>query len=292
MQTPLLIIGGLVLLLVTFYVAREFEYWKHVLYTSRHGQTLETGPDKYPGVSSDELIKQAFEAERRGDIQNAVERFLAARQKNPSYRDILFHVGQIRYENGKFDEADKLFEHAIAFGEDVAAANHSRGLIAVRHKNLAAAQRHFGAAAAADPFTAEYHYSWAEALRMDYHPKEAMARYEHAALLARHEKDRSVCQFKIRMARLEAADATTVAAEVEKQRAEGDLSVDWLMTAAALEIRQAGTGEGTRLIEEARARNQASLFVPCVTDMFFANAASKLPDIAQACHPEIATTSP
>lgn len=282
MHRAIVIIGALVLLGLMFYVGLKFHYWKYLLFSARNAPKLEeSAADKFPGLSSDELVVQALEAERAGQMKEAAERFIAAKHKNLRYRGILFRVATIGYNGGDFDTADKLFERAIAFGENVDTANYYRGLIAVRRKDLAGAQRSFAAAAEAAPFTADYHYYLAEALRMNHQPSEAIPRYEHGALLARTEQDATVCRFKIRMARLEAADASKVREEILEQQRAGALSVDWLMTAAALHIREGRLDEATALIMQARDANQPGLFVSCTSDFYFVEAAQKHPRLAE-----------
>ena len=127
------------------------------------------------------------------------------------------------YDRRNFEPADEAFERAIAFGENVEAANFYRGLIAVRRRDLPAAARFFEAAVTAGPFVSDYHYYWGETLRLDLKPKESLPHYEQAILLARNEQDATVCRFKIRMARIEAAEGSVVSEELAKKEAAGPL---------------------------------------------------------------------
>jgi tetratricopeptide (TPR) repeat protein len=286
MQNAALIIGALFLLCLTFYAGKKFEYWKYMIMTRTKAKPAATAPDKFPGISADDLIEQALVAERSGQFKEAVEKLLAAKQKNLRYRGILFRAGKIAYDHGDFDSADKIFERALAFGENIDTANYFRGLVAIRRRDLAAAERFFQAAANAGPFASDYYYYWAEALRMGRHPKEAIPHYERAARRARNEGDEAVCRFKVRMARLEAGETPQLSGEVEQNRSRGPLSVDWLMTAAALKIREGDINEAVRLISEARAGHRPGLFASCATDMVFQDAGQKYPDLAQACRVE------
>lgn len=288
MQRALLILGALLLLGLTFYVGMRFPYWRHKLYSARNAPKLDQVRDKFPGISAEELVQQALKLERAGNKRDAAERYIAAKHKNLRYRGILQRVGRIAYDNGEFHTADKLFERAIAFGENIDTANYYRGLIAVRRKDLPAAQRFFEAAATASPFIADHHFYLAETLRMDHRPYDAIPRYAQAALLARTEEAATVCRFKMRMTRLEAAEMSKIGAEIEAERKSGTLPVDWLMTAAALHIREARVDEGVALIAQARAANQPGLFVSCVADRFFVDAGQKNPAIAEACRVEAA----
>jgi tetratricopeptide (TPR) repeat protein len=283
MQTPLLLLGAVIILFAVFFAGKKFDSLKNALFSSRTTQKEPDGfQDKYPGLSADELVVQALMSEKRGDRQDAADRFVAAKHKNLGYRGILFRVGKLAYDAGDFDGADKLFERAIAFCEDPATANYFRGLIAVRHSDLAAAQRFFETAATDDPFTAQYHYYLAEALRIDHHPNESIPRYERARLLAVSEQEAVLAQFKIRMAQIEAGDAPKVAAEMAEKKSAAEMPVDWAMTAAALNIIQGQVDDALPLIAHARAAQQPGLFTSCVEDLFFVNAAAKNPAVATA----------
>ena len=151
MQQAVLIIGAILVLCFAFYVGKKFDYWRYVLMTKTKPKLMEKTVDKFPNSSADELLEQALTAEHRGDWRDAIERFIAAKHKNLAYRGILFHAARLSYDKGDFDNADKLFERAIAFHENVDTANYFRGLIATRHRDLPAAERFFEAAATADP---------------------------------------------------------------------------------------------------------------------------------------------
>ncbi|MGZ5552586.1 MAG: tetratricopeptide repeat protein, partial [Chthoniobacterales bacterium] len=275
----LLVVSGVIVLALTFYAGTRFPALLQRISAGRKAPPLESGvQQKYAGLTANELVAQALAAERTGNFQEAADKLIAAKHKDLNYRGILFRVGKLAYDHGDFDGADKLFERAIAFGENVDRANYLRGLLAVRRKDLPAAQRFFVAAATADPFTADYQYYWAEALRMDHRPNESMARYAQAASLASKPEDAALCQFKLRLARLEAGDVK-MAAEIETKKNAGDLSVDWLMTEAALDLRAGHLEQALPLIEKASAVDPA-LFATCANDQFFVYEATKNAQLA------------
>ena len=55
------------------------------------------------------------------------------------------------------------------------------------------------------------------------------------------------------MTMVEAGDIPQINADLEKKQSEGPLSVDWLMTAAALQIHAGNIDEAVKLVKEARA---------------------------------------
>ena len=278
-----LILGTILLLGLSFYAGAKLNYVKYLL-ASRNAPKLDQTAARYRGLSTEELVKQALIAERAGQWQDAVERFMAAKNKDLGYRGILFRVGKIVYDHRDFDAADKAFERAIAFGENVEAANFYRGLIAVRRRNLPAAEHFFESAVMAAPFVSDYHYYWGEALRIDLKPEQSLPHYEQAILLARSDQDAAVCQFKIRMAKIEAAQGSEVASELAAKESVGALSVDWLMTAAALQLRGGHVDSARQLILQARAGNAPGLFASCVNDFYFHDAAQKYPELKEPLH--------
>lgn len=284
LQHAVIVIGALLLIGLTFYAGTKYSYLKYLI-ANRHTPVLsQKEADRFPGIIPDDLIKQAIAAEKAGRWQDAAARFMAAKRKDLGHRGILFHVGGILFDHGDYVGADKAFERALAFGEDVDRANFYRGLIATRRDDFSAAEQFFEAAATAAPFVADYPYYCGEAFRMDLKPKASIPYYEQAALLARTPHDTTIAQFKIRMARIEAVDGATVADEVAKKAAEGPLPVDWLMTKAALELRAGHIGAARAAISQAREGKSPGLFASCVNDFYFKEAAGRYPELADVLH--------
>jgi len=278
----LLVLGGILALVLAFYVGRKFDHWRSALLAGRQEPKIEQVKDRFGNRSADELVREALVAQRAGRIPEAIELLLGAKRRNLHYRGIMFRVGRLAADAGRFDDADKFFERAISFDEDVDSANFQRGLIAVRRKDFPAAQRYFREAAEAGPFVPDYPSHLGEALRMDHRPHEAMPAYELAALLSRDDEDHAVAEFKVRMAQLEAGDAPAVTAQIEAQRERGPLPVEWLMTAAAWHLREARVPQARALIDQARAGNQPGLFVSCAADLVFMSAAEEHGELAES----------
>lgn len=288
----IVVLGALFILFLTFYIGKNAQRWKYMLFADKEPELSGTVADKFPNVPADELIQQGFAAEAAGDWRGAADRFIAAKYKDRGYRGLLFRVGKIFYDQKEFGLADSVFANAIAFGENVDASNYFRGLIATSQRNMPAAERFFAAAAAAEPMVATYYYYWAEALRIDLRPAMAIPHYEQAVLRARTEQDRALYRFKIRICELESAGSVKVATAIAEKKNAGPLPIDWLMTAAALEIHEGRVTEGIRLIGEARAGKNPGLFVGCVTDMYFRSAGLKNPQISEAIKLEFDPAAP
>jgi tetratricopeptide (TPR) repeat protein len=283
LQQAALILFSLVLLVLAFYLGRNFDRLKYLV-LSRTNPPIEKQPDDYPAVSASDLVNQAIEAERSGDWHEAVKKLLAAKQKDLRYRGLLFRMGKLFFTHGDLKSADKAFERAILFQEDVGPSNEFRGLIATRDNDYTAAQHFFEEATRADPLVADYYYLWGESLRLGLQPKLAIPRYEEARVRARDEQDALVCRFKIRLAEMEAAESPKVEKELEEKKATGPLSVDWLMVEAALRIREGKMEAAANLINQARAGKTPGLFTSCASDMAFKDAARKHAELVEPLH--------
>jgi tetratricopeptide (TPR) repeat protein len=292
MQSAALIIGVLILFAIVFYIGKKYERWKYEIESRNYMKRVAGEANKFPGKSAEELVEQALASERVGNWQDAIERFVAAKYKNLSYSGLLYHVGKLYYDHGAFDSADQLFERAIAFNENIDGSNYYRGMIALGHDNFPAAEHFFEAATVAAPFNADYYYSLGETLRKEHRPRDAISRYEQAAIRA-GESERIVCEFKIRMAQLEAGDTATVSSELDKMQSKGPLPVDWMMTNAALQIAAGKIDNAAQIVRSARTADQShlfGLFAACAGDRFFTNASLNYPELANAC--QVSATQP
>ncbi len=291
LQKAVLIIGCLLLLAVVFYLGTKVPYWLY-LYRSHQKQKVEASrPEKFPGVSSDDLVEEALRANAAGRWREAGERLLEARRKNSSYRGIFLMVGMLCFEHGDLGTADSLFANAITAGENLDGANSFRARIAMRRNDDAAAERFCEAAAAAAPFVWGNYYQWAEVLRMNRNPREAIRRYEQAALRAPRGSAVIDCLYKVRLARIEARDSK-VGDDIAEKAKEGPLPADWLVTDAALKIDQGNFAEALQQLTAARAATTKDSFSFYVSDMFFKNAADKDPGIAAICRTDSRPAKP
>ena len=282
LRRTIFIAGAIALLPLAFYVGHRFDDWGDRLTNRAAAQAFERGPDKFPNLSVDELISTGLAAEKRGDWKDARERFLSAKRKNRGLPGILFHIGKTSFDRGDLDAADEAFARAIQLDENIGSANYYRGSIAVRRHDLAAAARFFEAAAAADPFDAKTYYSWAEALRLDNRPRDAIRRYEQASERTTNPDDIELDSFKILVARIEAAEIERVRGELKAASQASALSVEWLMTRAALQLHDGQIAEAAQSISQARAAGASDLFAKCAADMTFAQAAAAHPEIGAA----------
>jgi tetratricopeptide (TPR) repeat protein len=285
MQNLALVLGGIILLGGTFYVGKKFEYWRYRLATRNEVKIAAKATGEFAGASADELVEHAVIAERLGQWDEAAKRLIAAKYKNISLGGVLFHAAKLYYDHSQFDAADRLFESAIGFGESVDTANYFRGMIAVSRNDFPAAERFFEAAANAAPFNADYYYSLGETLRKDHRPKDATVRYEQAARRG-GETEQTICLFKARMATLEAGDIDVVRGQLEQKRKLGPLSIDWLVTEAAIAIQQGDTANAVKLITDAREADRPQLdarFAALVSDRFFSVACQNNQELAEAC---------
>jgi tetratricopeptide (TPR) repeat protein len=283
-QNVAVLFAVLVLLGTTFYLGKKFDYLRYEILAHFYAPKAPATAKRFPNLSADELVEQSLIDERVHNWQQAADKLIVAKQRNLAYPELLFRAGKLYYENNNFDVADALFERSIAFREAVDEANYFRGMIAQGRGDFAAAQQFFDTASAAGPFNANYFYSAGEALRRQHRPAEAMNRYQQAALRSPAPED-NICRFKTRMAAIEAGDAAKVSADLDKRKAEGPLTVDWVMTQAALALHAGNVADAIELINRARENDDSFLrghFAACAGDRFFSDAASNSPQLAKA----------
>jgi hypothetical protein len=261
-----------------FYLGTKFPFLVYKIRTYRQAKAEKALPDPYPNVSPEELVQQGLVAQNAGRWQEAADRFISAKRKNHDLRGIFFRVGALLAENGDLINADKFLARSIEFGEDVDAANSYRAEIAARDQNLATAESFAETAAAAAPFNWIYYYRWAEILRQNGRPKDAIRRYEQGALCAKESLNDWVCRFKIRLARIEARDPE-IAGEIAQKLSEESPAGDWLITSAALKVQEGHFGDAVALLEKARAISTSSVFGFGISDMIFRNAAMRDPTL-------------
>ncbi|MDQ2869046.1 MAG: hypothetical protein M3R59_11670 [Verrucomicrobiota bacterium] len=281
------VVALILLILGVFYLGRKIDYWRYRWHLRKMTEETARKPDKFPQFTGEQLIEQALIAEKAGRANEAVEKLLAAKSKSPQTQGLLLRAAIILFRHHELDLADRLLQRAIAIGENADGASVFRGLIAMKRKDYLGAEKSFDDATRLSPFLPQPYFEWAEALRLDRKPKEAIARYQQAALRAASASDEAVCQYKVRITRIEMGEADPVRQELEKRRAAGgDLSVDWLMTAAALDIRDGKFGAATDLINKARANPHDLMFLACANDPFFREVADRHPELAPLLRPE------
>lgn len=104
--------------------------------------------------------------------------------------------------------------------------------------------------------------------------------------------DRTLYRFKIRLAQIEGGEMASVRDAVDQKQSAGELSVDWLMTMAALEIHHGRLDQAARLIADARAAKHPGLFADCVRDLFFQAAGKKHPTVEGALRLDFDPSTP
>lgn len=286
------VIAVILFLFGAFYLGRKIDYWRY-RWQMRKATGETAKQDKFPQFTAEQLIEQALIAEKGGRAQEAVEKLLAAKTKSPQTQGLILRAAVILFRNNELDMADRLLARAVAIGENADSASIFRGLIAMKRKDWLGAENNFDSATRLTPFLPQPYFEWAEALRFDHKPKEAITRYQQADLRAAGASDAAICKYKVRVTRVEMGDTDPVRQELEKRRAAGgDLSIDWLMTEAALAIREGKFGVATDLITKARANPRDLMFLACANDPFFRDVADRHPELAPLLRADEKTPAP
>lgn len=172
-------------------------------------------------------------------------------QENPDLPGIRYHAAlaaQMTRDNGK---ALSLAVEAVTRGEDSAPLQVLIGMIAMQEKKLPEAHAAFQRAAELDPSDDIALYNLSEVLREQGRPKEALEALRRARKL---EPKRELLALKSRLAEIECGEnVEEIELEVITRKGEEDQSEDWLMTAAAIHLKNGNYRQAIDALRAARA---------------------------------------
>ena len=103
--------------------------------------------------------------ERDGDLERAATGYEAALALRPNYVPALYHLGDVRLAQHRLDDADALFDRALAVDAACAVARFGLGRTAAERGDAAAAARQFEAVLDLQPQASRVHYPLAQAYR-------------------------------------------------------------------------------------------------------------------------------
>jgi tetratricopeptide (TPR) repeat protein len=135
---------------------------------------LAVGPAKgelLPGKSASELVEEGNEHFKKGDMEEALKRYLAAQSQHPNAPELHFNIGDVEFSKGKFDNAALEFRRV--------AQNSDRRLLPQAAYNL-------GTAMAQDKKTERAIELYKAAIKLD--PNDVEARHNLGVLLEQQQK--------------------------------------------------------------------------------------------------------
>lgn len=119
-----------------------------------------------PGTSASDLVAEGNEHFKKGDLEEALKRYLAAQSQHPNAPELHFNIGDVEFGKGKFDNAALEFRRVVQ--------NSDRRLLPQAAYNL-------GTAMAQDKKTEKAIQLYKAAIKLD--PNDVEARHNLGVLL-------------------------------------------------------------------------------------------------------------
>lgn len=215
------------------------------------------------------FLQASAQALSQGDAVKAKNILLTERERNPQAQGVDFGLAIVAFSKGERAAAAELLQKSISAGEMLADSHNLLGVIYIQDGKAGEAIKEFQAAMEANPKDPQPCVNLAEAYRSDNEPKKAYAPLEKAIGLS--PDNRGLYEFKLRLAKIDAGDLAEVAQATEAKIKEkgNDLSMDWVMTAAALSLRKGRTKEAVILLDQARQAMPADAFHNTMEDHAF-----------------------
>jgi len=85
------------------------------------------------------------------DLEAAADHLRAAREQDPADAEVVARLGHIYFRGGRIDEAEHLFQEALALRDDWGDTHYGLGLVAEQRRDYVAAERAFTTAHRFDP---------------------------------------------------------------------------------------------------------------------------------------------
>jgi tetratricopeptide (TPR) repeat protein len=134
-------------------------------------------------VAGDELLDQAIELHKSGDVVGAIHGYEKFLKRAPRHAGALNLLGLAHFQNGQPEKAVPLLEQALALRPDLPGAHYNLGTMLQRLGRYQEALAHFEKALALNPQDAEAHNNLGSVLNSLDRRDEAIAHFERAVAL-------------------------------------------------------------------------------------------------------------
>jgi tetratricopeptide (TPR) repeat protein len=183
-----------------------------------------------------ELIDRMMEAEKAGDFRKALDLCEQIRRTERRAPGLDYRQALLSAKAGGGPQVVVALNHSLAANEELVNSHNLMAAMMLQQGNLAGAIREYEAAAQAGPFEDKAFFYWGEALRRMGQPQAALIRLDQAIDRARDPADEAFYQSKVRLTLIEMNREQEFAEELRTKLALNPPPVDWLVTAAAVEL--------------------------------------------------------
>ena len=215
------------------------------------------------------LIDQAMAAEQRRDFSRASNLLQQVRADQNHVPGVDYHLALLAFESADLPRAMSLIDRSIEEGEEVAASYNLRGTMVNRRGGINRGLPALEAATQFDPFNAKYFFYLGEALRRDGKPQAALGALQQAVDRLRDPAQEGIYRLKVRLAQLELGREDDFAVGLKEQLQRPVPPIDWLFTAAALEMHRGHFDTAAGFLDRVMAQTDQQTANVRLRDYFF-----------------------
>ena len=215
------------------------------------------------------VIDQAMAAESKRDFDRASGLLEQARRELNHLPGLDYHLALVAFEKGDLSHAMVQLDRSIAEGEELAASYNLRGTLTNRLHGVNRGLPSLQTATQLDPFNARYYFFYGEALRRAGKPQAALDALQKAVDRLREPSLEGLYRLKMRLAKIELGQEKDFADELAAELERPSPPVDWLCTAAAVEIRAGRFENAAGYFDRALALPERQLVEVRLHDFFF-----------------------
>jgi tetratricopeptide (TPR) repeat protein len=213
--------------------------------------------------SAERKVELAVEAQNRGWLVSARKLLEEAAAADPNTPGLKFYRALQELREGHPRRAAAFARSSLAAEQKVADCRTLLGLVALRDKDFAEAERQMREAIAADPENGRGYYNLSEVLRWQGRPREALEQLE---LAQQKQPGDPVLPLKIRLTHIEVGDRLTF---VRPKTDSSAPDASWTLTEAALALRGGKIEKAAALLDQARRELPPAFFFPLLKEDHF-----------------------
>ena len=217
-----------------------------------------------------EILDRAAVAETTQDYPQAIQLLETAQRGAGHIYGLNYRLASLCYKANQMPRVVPLLNLSINQGEEVAACYSLRGVLTNQYEATEHGPGDLEKATLLDPLNARYFFVWGEALRRADQPEQALVQLRRAVDRLQEPDLVGLYSLKLRLAQIALNDEDQFAAGMATELAQVPPPVDWLWTAAALELHRGHFPAAVDFLQRIRAAIGAQATARQLQDVFFA----------------------